>query len=147
MGILLESLKDRVYSNIRGEVQMSDPVMDAYTEAYNASGQMIQAFGVIKADGSVLWQSNNWDLTADAKSLVAAVNSRAASVTQNQVKYSTMRTSPESLVARNTGGNGILVLAKIEGDKWVVAWASADAAPDGVYVDVDRAAKSLKGKV
>ena len=126
---------------------MSDPVMDAYTEAYNASGQMIQAFGVIKTDGSVLWQSNNWDLTADAKNLVAAVNSRAASVTQNQVKYSTMRTSPESLVARNTGGNGILVLAKIEGDKWVVAWAAADAAPDGVYVDVDRAAKSLKGKI
>ncbi|MFW9918686.1 MAG: hypothetical protein ACFFED_03750 [Candidatus Thorarchaeota archaeon] len=126
---------------------MSDPVMDAYTQAYNTSGQMVQAFGVIKGDGSVLWQSNNWSLEADAKSLVAAVNNRAASVTQNQVKYSTMRTSPESLVARSIQGNGILILARIEGDKWVVAWASPDAAPDGVYVDVDRAAKSLKGRI
>jgi hypothetical protein len=121
--------------------------MDAYTQAYNASGQMVQAFGVIKGDGTVLWQSNNWNLEADAKSLVSAVNNRASSVTQNQVKYSTMRTSPESLVARSIQGNGILVLAKIEGDKWVVAWAAADAAPDGIYVDVDRAAKSLKGKI
>ncbi len=126
---------------------MSDPVMDAYTQAYNASGQMVQAFGVIRGDGAVLWQSNNWDLSADAKDLVTAVNNRASSVTQNQVKYSTMRTSPESLVARNIQGNGILVLAKIEGDKWVVAWAAPDAAPDGIYVDIDRAAKSLKGKI
>lgn len=125
----------------------SDPVMDAYTQAYNASGQMIQAFGVIKADGSVLWQSDNWDLSADAKALVAGVTGKAASIIQNQVKYSTMRTSPESLVARSVAGNGVIVLAKIENDKWVVAWASKDAAPDGIYVDVDRAAKSLKGKI
>ena len=126
---------------------MSDPVMDAYTNAYNASAQMIQAFGVIKGDGSVLWQSNNWDLSADAKGLVSAVSSKAASIVQNQVKYSTMRTSPESLVAKSTAGNGIIVLAKIEDDKWCVAWAAAEAAPDGIYVDVDRAAKSLKGKI
>ncbi|MHA1637530.1 MAG: hypothetical protein ACTSUO_04830 [Candidatus Thorarchaeota archaeon] len=124
-----------------------DPIMDAYTQAYNSSGQMIQAFGVIKADGSVLWQSNNWDLSADAQALVAAVSNKATSVIQSQVKYSTMRTGPESLVAKNVTGSGILVLAKIEGDKWVVAWAAAEAAPDGVYVDVDRAAKSLKGKI
>ncbi len=124
-----------------------DPVMDAYTQAYNASGQMIQAFGVLKADGSVLWQSNNWDLTGDAQSLVAAVANKATSIVQNQVKYTTLRTSPESLVARSITGSGLLVLARIEGDKWVVAWATAEAAPDGVYVDVDRAAKSLKGRV
>jgi hypothetical protein len=126
---------------------MGDPVMDAYTKAYNDSGKTIQAFGVVTGSGQVLWQSDNWDLSADAKGLVSAVTSRAASVVQNQVKYSTLRTSPESLVARNTGGNGTLVLAKIEGDKWVVAWAAKEAAPDGIYVDVDRAAKFLKGKV
>jgi hypothetical protein len=126
---------------------MSDPVMDAYTKAYEASGQMIQAFGVITDGGQVLWQSNNWDLSSDAPNLVAAVKGNAPSVVQNQVKYSTIRTSPESLVARNVQGNGILVLAKIDEGKWCVAWAAADATPDGVYVDVDRAAKSLKGKV
>ncbi|MHA1483694.1 MAG: hypothetical protein ACTSPR_00070 [Candidatus Thorarchaeota archaeon] len=96
---------------------MGDPVMDAYTKAYNDSGKAIQAFGVVTGSGQVLWQSDNWDLGADAKGLVSAVTSRAASVIQNQVKYSTLRTSPESLVARNTGGNGTLVLAKIEGNK------------------------------
>ncbi|NWF94967.1 MAG: hypothetical protein HXY34_02395 [Candidatus Thorarchaeota archaeon] len=126
---------------------MSDPVMDAYTKAYNDSGQMIQAFGVITTRGQVLWQSNNWDLTADAPALGAAVASRAPSIVQNQVKYSTIRSTPESLVARSVSGSGILVLAKIEGDKFVVAWADPKAAPDGIYVDVDRAAKMLKGKV
>ncbi|MHA1905909.1 MAG: hypothetical protein ACW98Y_01325 [Candidatus Thorarchaeota archaeon] len=126
---------------------MSDPVMDAYTQAYNASGQKVQAFGVIRSDGVVLWQSNNWTLEADAMTLVTAVANKASSVIQNQVKYMTMRTSPESLVARNLQGNGILVLARIDADKWVVAWAAPDAAPDGVYVDVDRAAKSLKGRI
>ncbi len=126
---------------------MSDPIMDAYTQAYNASGQMVQAFGVIRSDGTVLWQSNNWSLEADAGILVNAVANKATSITQNQVKYMTMRTSPESLVARNLSGNGILVLARIDADKWVVAWAAPDAAPDGIYVDVDRAAKYLKGKI
>jgi hypothetical protein len=126
---------------------MSDPVMEAYTQAYEASNQMVQAFGVIKSDGSVLWQSNNWDLSGDAQQLISAVNNQSASVKQNNVKYSTIRTSPESLVARNVQGNGTLILAKIEADKWVVAWASADAAPDSVYVDVDRAAKALKGQI
>ncbi|RLI55859.1 MAG: hypothetical protein DRO87_01455 [Candidatus Thorarchaeota archaeon] len=133
----------------RGEFTMSDPVMDAYTQAYNSSGNMVQAFGVITEGGQVLWQSNNWDLTADAANLIAAVRSRAASVVQNQVKYSTMRTTPESLVAKSIGGNGILILTKVDAasDRWVVAWADPNAQPDGIYVDVDRAAKTLRGKI
>ncbi|MEM2142341.1 MAG: hypothetical protein QXS20_05020 [Candidatus Thorarchaeota archaeon] len=126
---------------------MTDPVMEAYTQAYNDSNQMIQAFGVITTSGRVLWQSNNWDLTADAPALSSAVAQRAASVVQNQVKYSTIRSTPESLVARSVAGNGILLLARIDNDKFVVAWASPNAAPDQVYVDVDRAAKRLKGKI
>jgi hypothetical protein len=126
---------------------MADPVMEAYTKAYNDSAKMIQAFGVVNASGRVLWQTKNWDLTADAKNLVAAVAQKAPSVIQNKVKYSTIRSSPDSLVARNVQGSGVLLLAKIDADKWVVAWASPNAAPDGIYVDVDRAAKSLKGKV
>lgn len=126
---------------------MSDPVMEAYTQAYEDSGEMVQAFGVISESGEVLWQSDNWDLQNDAQSLISAVKNEATSVKQNEVKYSTIRTTPESLVARNVQGNGTLVLAKIEDGKWAVAWAAKDAAPDGIYVDVDRAAKSLKGKV
>lgn len=126
---------------------MADPVMDAYTQAYNDSGHKIQAFGVITTNGRVLWQSNNWNLTSDAASLSAAVSGRATSVVQNQVKYSTIRTTPESLVARSVSGNGTLILARIDNDKFVIAWAAADAAPDQVYVDVDRAAKRLKGKI
>jgi hypothetical protein len=131
----------------RGEFIMSDPVMDAYTMAYNNSGNMIQAFGVITEGGQVLWQSNNWDLTADVNGLISAVKSRSPAVTQNNIRYSTMRSTPESLVARNVQGNGILIMAKIEGQKWVVAWSAPDAQPDGVYVDVDRAAKTLKGRI
>lgn len=126
---------------------MADTVMEVYTKAYNDSGKMIQAFGVVNAAGRVLWQSSNWDLTADAMNLVAAVAQKAPSVIQNKVKYSTIRSSPDSLVARNVQGSGTLLLAKIDADKWVVAWANPSAAPDGIYVDVDRAAKSLKGKV
>jgi len=121
--------------------------MEAYTMAYESSGNMVQAFGVINTDGSVVWQSNNWDLTSDAKSLISAVMNRSPSITQNQVKYSTMRTSPESLVAKNISGNGILILAKIDDRRWVVAWANGAASPDGIYVDVDRAAKYLIGKL
>jgi hypothetical protein len=126
---------------------MSDPVMDAYTMAYNSSGNMVQAFGVITEGGQVLWQSNNWDLTADAGSLMSAVKAASPAVTQNNVRYSTMRSTPDSLVARNVQGNGIIILAKIEAEKWVVAWVAPDAQPDGVYVDVDRAAKTLRGRI
>jgi hypothetical protein len=126
---------------------MSDPVMDAYTMAYKSSGNMVQAFGVITESGQVLWQSNNWDLTADANGLISAVKSRSPAITQNNIRYSTMRSTPDSFVARNVQGNGILIMAKIEGQKWVVAWSAPDAQPDGVYVDVDRAAKTLKGRI
>lgn len=121
--------------------------MEAYTQAYNDSKEMVQAFGVITTSGNVLWQSDNWDLAEDATALGSAVKNNATSVVQNQVKYSTLRTTPDSLVARSVSGNGILVLAKIEGEKFVVAWADPNASPDGIYVDVDRAAKSLKGKI
>lgn len=133
----------------RGECRVSynQVVMEAYTRAYNDSGHMIQAFGVVNANGQVLWQTNNWDLTKDVKGLVSAVTQKAASVIQNQVKYSTLRSNPDSLVARSAAGNGTLVLVRIEGDKWVVAWANASATPDGIYVDVDRSAKFLKGKI
>jgi hypothetical protein len=133
----------------RGEFTMSDPVMDAFKQAIDSSGNMITAFGVITESGQVLWQSNNWDLTADAANLIAAVRSRSPSIIQNQVKYSTMRTTPESLVARSIGGSGILVLSKVDAasDRWVVAWADPNAQPDGIYVDVDRAAKTLKGRI
>ena len=131
----------------RGEFRMADPVMEAYTQAYNDSNEMVQAFGIITTSGNVLWQSDNWDLTEDAAALGSAVKSSATSVVQNQVKYSTLRTTPESLVARSVSGNGILVLAKIEDEKFVVAWADPNASPDGIYVDVDRAAKALKGKI
>ncbi len=126
---------------------MSDPVLEAYTKAYQASNNLVQAFGVITTSGQVLWQSNNWDLTADAPALSAAIAQRAPSVVQNQVKYSTIRSTPDSLVARSVAGNGILILARIDADKFVVAWAAPNAAPDSVYTDVDRAAKSLKGKI
>lgn len=126
---------------------MSDPVMDVYTKAYESSGKKIQAFGVITSSGQVLWQSSNWDLTADAASLVAAVRNKSSSVTQNQVKYSTLQSRPDSLVARSVAGHGILILARIDDEKWVCAWASPDASPDQVYVDVDRAARALKGKI
>ncbi len=121
--------------------------MDAYTKAYNDSGQMVQAWGVITTAGQVLWQSNNWDLTADAPQLAQAITRGATSVTQNMVKYSVLRKTDDSLVAKNMQGNGILILARIEGPKWVVAWASPDAQPDLVYTDVDRAARTLKGKI
>ena len=121
--------------------------MDAYTQAYNSSGQMVQAFGVITVNGQVLWQSNNWDLTADALELAQAVAKGATAVTQNQIKYTTIRTTSDSLVARNVAGNGTLVLARIDADKFVVAWAAAEGAPDGIYIDVDRAARTLKGKI
>ncbi len=126
---------------------LSDPVLEAYTKAYSSSGNLVQAFGVITTSGRVLWQSNNWDLTADAPALGAAISQRAPSVVQNQVKYSTLRSTPDSLVARSVSGSGILILARIDADKFVVAWADPKAAPDSVYVDVDRAAKSLKGKI
>ena len=126
---------------------MSDPVMEAYTVAYNESEQKIQAFGVITANGEVLWQSDNWDLSADAKGLVAAVLGKAVSVTQNQVKYITLRSSPRDIVARNVGGNGILAIVLIEGDKWVCAWAAADATPEQIHFHVDKAARSLIGRV
>ncbi|UCE09401.1 MAG: hypothetical protein JSW61_10550 [Candidatus Thorarchaeota archaeon] len=126
---------------------MSDPVMEAYTKAYNDSGQQIQAFGVINTGGQVLWQSNNWDLTADAAALVGAVAGNAPSVVQNQVKYSVIGRGPERLVARSVAGHGVLVMAKVDDDKWAVAWATAEAAPDAVHVDVDRAARTIKGKI
>jgi hypothetical protein len=121
--------------------------MEAYTKAYNDSGQQIQAFGVIGAGGQVFWQSSNWDLTADAAGLMGAATGNAPSVVQNQVKYSVIGRGPERLVARSVAGHGVLVMAKVDDDKWAVAWATAEAAPDAVHVDVDRAARSIKGKV
>ncbi len=82
----------------------------------------IQAFAVAK-EGEVVWQTENWNLLEDIKSIIKAPEKAAGKVSANGVKYK----RANSLKDKTTGTAGSnqvhLLKVKITDSSWAIAWA------------------------
>jgi len=110
------------------------------------SNPKLQAFAVCK-DGRIIWQTSNWDLVTEAQDLAQAAESAAPSVRANGLKYSRISSSPESYLGVSGGNKGHFLMALVQGETWVMAWASADSIPELAIIDLSRTAIRLAGKV
>ncbi len=106
----------------------------------------IQAFAVARGS-TIVWQTSNWDLVSEAESLVNAPSSAASSVKVNGLTYRRVVSGPEFYVSTADRNQGHFLMALVDGSTWLMAWATADSAPDLTVVDLGRAAISLIGKV
>jgi hypothetical protein len=106
----------------------------------------IQAFAVLK-EAKILWQTSNWDLVSVSIELANAPGSAAPSVTINNVEYQRIKSSPTSYIASADKDQGHLLMAEVEKDTWVVAWATADSVAELAFIDVAKTAIQLMRRV
>ena len=106
----------------------------------------IQAFAVAK-EGSIVWQTENWDLTEDIKSIVEAPQKAMGKVSAGGVKYKRVRSAKDFYIGSTGSDQGHLLIVKINDSSWAVAWALSSAVPELTIIDVTKTAIHLKGNI
>lgn len=110
----------------------------------------ILAVVVVGQDNSVVYQTNNWDVSEEIGKITSGL--RAGGGTQaihlQGVKYSCFQAQADRLVAKNIGGQGAIVGAKTPNDEYVIGYISAEGAEhimDGsAYMDISRCAEQMR---
>ena len=106
----------------------------------------IQAFSVAK-EGVIVWQTENWDLTEDIKSIIEAPQKASGKVTAAGVKYKRVRSAKDFYIGSSGSDEGHLLIVKINDSSWAVAWTESSAVPELTIIDVTKAAIHLKGNI
>ncbi|NWF94968.1 MAG: hypothetical protein HXY34_02400 [Candidatus Thorarchaeota archaeon] len=123
-----------------------ESTIGATWEALYSNNPKIQAFAVCRGS-EVLWQTSNWDVVADAASLARAQEEDPSEISVSGIRYKKVSSGIDFSVFTSDKGQGHLLMSMVEGDLWLVAWASADSIPDLAVIDLSRCAVSLIGKL
>ncbi|HUX98899.1 MAG TPA: hypothetical protein VMV49_05055 [Candidatus Deferrimicrobium sp.] len=89
------------------------------------------------SNNSIIYQSDNWDVSPDLQNILGAWNGQGASIEVQGIRYSTLQCTPERLVCTNVRGQGHIVGAK-EGSVMGIAYLLPDASVGASYMDVAR---------
>ena len=116
---------------------------DAIVRDLQAKNPNITAIAILTLDGQVLYQTNNWNVVQDAPNLIAAWREKAPSIYVQGIKYSTLSTTDERLVATNVSGMGHIIMATARYRALLMAYVTPQGDTQGSYVDVSRAAAQL----
>ncbi|MFX0044449.1 MAG: hypothetical protein ACFE8Z_01250 [Candidatus Hermodarchaeota archaeon] len=120
-----------------------DATIDNEWRMLYANNPKIQAFAVLK-DGEVIWITENFHgLIDSASDLAEAPTSMKEKIEINNVVYKRVTSSPETLVATADNSQGHLLMALVEGNIWVVAWATHDSIPELTVLDLSKTAVQL----
>ncbi|MBD3188837.1 hypothetical protein GF325_18555 [Candidatus Bathyarchaeota archaeon] len=94
-------------------------------------------YGIAMVDGSgqVLWQTENWDLSADAPAFINAWNNNASSVTLLSIKYMIVENTPERLIGTNVTGKGHIIGASAGPNK-IICYINPVIGPRDALQDI-----------
>lgn len=106
----------------------------------------IQAFAVAK-EGAIVWQTENWNLLKDIKSIILAPETAAGKVSANGVKYKRAKSTQDYYIGTAGSDEGHLLIVKINDSSWAVAWAESSAVPELTIIDLKKTAIHLKGNL
>ena len=109
-----------------------------------ANNPKIHAFAVAK-EGSVIWQTENWDLVEEIGDILKAADKDKSSVTTGGVKYKRVASSDDSYVASADDDKGHLILVLIDEHSWAIAFAAPTAVPELALIDIKKTAIQLRG--
>jgi len=115
--------------------------MSEYEKAVNilfdANGT-VTAVTVMDGSGSVLYQTSNWDITADIITCLNAWRKQEHSIIIQGIKYSILQCTVERLVATNVMGQGHIVAANQKDKVVTLAYVSPDGGAGVAFMDVAR---------
>ncbi|GAG56270.1 unnamed protein product [marine sediment metagenome] len=106
----------------------------------------IQAFAVAK-EGVIVWQTENWNLLEDIKSIIRAPETAAGKVSANGVKYKRAKSAQDYYIGTAGSDEGHLLIVKINDSSWAIAWAESSAVPELTIIDLTKTAIHLKGNL
>ena len=106
----------------------------------------IHAFAVAK-EGAIVWQTENWNLLEDIKSIIEAPQKASGNVSAGGVKYKRVRSAQDFYIGSSGSDKGHLLIVKINDVSWAVAWAESSAVPELAIIDMTKTAIHLKGTI
>ena len=98
-------------------------------------------------EGEIVWQTENWNLMEDIKSIIEAPQKAAGKVSANGVKYKRVRSAQDFYIGSSGTEEGHLLIVKINDSSWAVAWAEPSAVPELAIIDMTKSAIHLKGNI
>ncbi|MFB0559919.1 MAG: profilin family protein [Candidatus Lokiarchaeia archaeon] len=116
---------------------------DSVIAQLQAKNPSVTAIAILTLDGQVMYQTNNWNIVADAPNLIAAWREKQPSIYVQGIKYSTLSATDERLVATNVSGMGHIIMATARYRALLMAYVTPEGDTQGSYVDVSRAAAQL----
>jgi hypothetical protein len=121
-------------------------VIDGEWKSLFESNHGFQAFAVCK-DGTIVWQTSNWNLVSEARELARAPDNAVPYVQANKIKYSRIASSQESYIGTSGGNKGHFLMALVQGKTWLMALVAPESIPELAIVDLSRSAIRLIDKV
>jgi hypothetical protein len=106
----------------------------------------IQAFAVAK-DGVIVWQTENWNLLEDIKSIIEAPQKASGKVSAGGVTYKRIKSARDYFIGSSGSNDGHLLVVKINDSSWAIAWVESSAVPELTIIDITKAAIHLKGNI
>ncbi|MHA1835936.1 MAG: profilin family protein [Candidatus Odinarchaeia archaeon] len=105
------------------------------------SNNMITATALIKMDGSILYQTNNWQINGGE--IINAFKNKESSITIQGIKYSVLDVNEDRLIATNVSGKGHIVGVAVDDKALFIAYVSGEGDPRTAYIEMDRAARQI----
>ena len=103
----------------------------------------VTAVTICDGQGSVLFQTSNWDITSDIITLLSSWRQQQPSIVVQGIKYSTLQCTQERLVATNIMGQGHIVCANFKDQNITIAYVTPDGGAGVAYMDVARTNDSI----
>ena len=101
----------------------------------------IGAIAVLDNNGRVIYATGNWKV--NGSDVINSWRKKDPSVTIQSVKYSTLQTTEERLIATNVSGKGHIVMSTVGDKALLVAYVLPQGDAQGSYADVCRTADQI----
>ncbi len=121
---------------------------DPATVVYNLiqKDPSIIAAAVVQGSDTILYSTDNWDISADVSRVISSWNSLTAQfIMISGVKYSMLQCTSERMVATSIRGEGHIIGAKDEEHKLLI-YLEPDGEAMGATMDIARALSQLSSK-
>ncbi len=125
---------------------MQSAIEPFITDLYNRN-EYISAITIISAShNSILYQTDNWDISADFQNIISTWNSQGGSIEVQGIRYMALQNTPERLVCTNIKGQGHIIAAK-DGNIIGVAYFLPDADIGSCYTDFARVIMEINRQI
>lgn len=101
---------------------------------------------VISNDGTILYQTENWDLTSDVQNILDTIKEPASSILLLGLKYMIVENTPERVIGTNITGKGHVIFAPFDGGV-LATYIVPQVGPRDALFNVQAFAQKLQGEV